>query len=156
MTGADRMIRLARYEVFWTSHHSFILFYGMLYIHAHIPLALYVGERFYKMFKESKPFHVVKVEYQHPVLCIGFRPKHEGSFVYKEGQYLYLKVPTVSKTQRHPFTISSAYEDLAREDGIATVHIRVQGVGSWTHKVCEKFRDMVPLSQSTGPTVTFP
>lgn len=49
------------------------------------------------------------------------------SMSYIPGQYLYLNIPTVSKWQWHPFTITSI-----PEDGFISVHMRL--VGDWTRK----------------------
>ena len=52
------------------------------------------------------------------------------NFHYKPGQYLFMNVPSVSRFQWHPFTISST-----PEEGFVSVHIRL--VGDWTKKTGE-------------------
>lgn len=45
-------------------------------------------------------------------MAVHFRPKNKEDFKFKEGQYLYLNCPGISPNEWHPFTISSAQDDL--------------------------------------------
>jgi hypothetical protein len=63
--------------------------------------------------------------------CVGDR--------YAEGQYIFLNCPSISGSQWHPFTISSA----PQEDSL-TLHIRVMGDGSWTRRLQEFLESMGP------------
>ena len=51
-------------------------------------------------------------------------------FNYQPGDYVFLKIPSIAKTEWHPFTISSSPE----QDFIG-LHIRA--VGTWTNKLYE-------------------
>lgn len=51
-------------------------------------------------------------------------------FRYKPGQYLYLSCPSLGTTEWHPFTITSAPEQMH-----VTVHIRTRG--DWTRRLME-------------------
>jgi hypothetical protein len=51
-------------------------------------------------------------------------------FNYQPGDYVFLKIPSIAKTEWHPFTISSSPE----QDFIG-LHIRA--VGTWTKKLFE-------------------
>ena len=51
-------------------------------------------------------------------------------FRYKPGQYLYLSCPSLGTTEWHPFTITSAPEQLH-----VTVHIRTRG--DWTRRLMD-------------------
>ena len=51
-------------------------------------------------------------------------------FNYQAGDYVFLKIPSIAKTEWHPFTISSSPE----QDFIG-LHIRA--VGTWTKKLYE-------------------
>lgn len=146
-TGAQSRVKREQYEIFWVSHHFFVVFFVFLLAHAPrfwawacLILVAYLLEIFYRKFSSSKIFFVSKVVYEKPVMRIHFFPKNRNSFSFLEGQYLYLLVPTISESQWHPFTISSASEDLKRTNGVMTLHIRVQDEGSWTYRVCEMFR----------------
>mmetsp|Transcript_28308 Transcript_28308/g.90574 ORF Transcript_28308/g.90574 Transcript_28308/m.90574 type:complete len:424 (-) Transcript_28308:265-1536(-) len=77
-----------------------------------LPLTLYVGERVMQIYRGKKPFKLVKVEWIKPVLAVYFRPVYKADFQFKEGQYLYLGCPFINPAEWHPFTISSAADDL--------------------------------------------
>ncbi|NJM66998.1 MAG: oxidoreductase [Acaryochloris sp. RU_4_1] len=68
-------------------------------------------------------------------------------FTFEASDYVYLKCPTISKFEWHPFTISSAPEQLDQ----FSVHIRA--VGSWTQKLYHSFK--VPI-QENQVDLTFP
>jgi hypothetical protein len=73
---------------------------------------LYLLERYYQTQRGNTPFLVTKVEWISPVIALYFRPVFKEDFVFKEGQYLYLNCPHISPSEWHPFTISSAADDL--------------------------------------------
>lgn len=118
-TSASDAVKRAKFEIFFFSHHWFAVFFLVLLLHgpifvywAIIPVVLYLVERYLQMKKTERLFLVTKVEWIPPVLAIQFRPLFKDQFQFKEGQYLYLNCPYVSKYEWHPFTISSALEDL--------------------------------------------
>lgn len=155
--GAQNRVKRAKYETFWNTHHSFLLFYACLLAHApkfwiwgFLPLLAYIGERVYRERKSRKVFYVASVVYKEPVMCLSFFPARSGDFVFKEGQYLHLLAPAISGFEWHPFTISSAYEDLEKKNGQVTLHIRVQGQGSWTWRLCQRFKLMAPQTTCKG------
>ena len=51
-------------------------------------------------------------------------------FNYQPGDYVFLKIPSIAKTEWHPFTISSSPE----QDFIG---LHVRAVGTWTKKLYE-------------------
>jgi ferredoxin-NADP reductase len=60
----------------------------------------------------NRPYLLLKVEYIAPVMAVYFRPVFKEDFQFKEGEYLYLNCPAISHSEWHPFTISSATDDL--------------------------------------------
>uniref|UniRef100_A0A7S2R8R2 FAD-binding FR-type domain-containing protein n=1 Tax=Mucochytrium quahogii TaxID=96639 RepID=A0A7S2R8R2_9STRA len=155
--GAQARVRRAHYEIFWTTHHSFILFYGFLLAHAPkfwlwslIPILMYIVERFIRLRNSRKVFYVSKVVHKAPVMCISFFPGRKGDFKFREGQYVYLLVPGISTSEWHPFTISSASEELEKLNGEVTLHIRIVREGSWTDQVMHMFKRMAPTTCKNG------
>ena len=55
------------------------------------------------------------------------------NFSYQPGDYIFVQIPAIAKYEWHPFTISSAPEQL----GFLWLHIR--SVGTWTKKLFEFF-----------------
>jgi NAD(P)H-flavin reductase len=77
---------------------------------------------------------------------IRFQPENRQEFRFIEGQYIYLNCPFLSDSQWHPFTISSAYEDLDKND-FMSVHIRIMSKGGWTDRLKTYFEDMNPTGK---------
>ncbi len=118
-SAAPDVVRMAKFEVFFNNHHFFILYYVAMFLHGPIffyftciPVLLYIAERYLQYFRGNRPFVVVKVEWIEPVMALYFRPVFKEDFPFKEGQYLYLNCPWISPSEWHPFTISSAVDDL--------------------------------------------
>mgnify|MGYP003385496747 CR=1 FL=1 len=118
-SAAPNAVRHANFEIFFYNHHWFVVFFLTLFIHGPvffywscIPVTLYIIERYLQTQRGSRPFVVTKVEWIPPVMAIQFRPLIRQHFIFKEGQYLYLNCPFLSKSEWHPFTISSASGDL--------------------------------------------
>ncbi|KAJ1433380.1 hypothetical protein B484DRAFT_394488, partial [Ochromonadaceae sp. CCMP2298] len=118
-TGAPDVVRTVKYELFLNAHHMFTVFFLALFLHGPsffywscVPVALYLLEKYLQRARGNRPYLVVKVEWIEPVMAVYFRPLFKTDFPFKEGQYLYLNCPYISETEWHPFTISSAYDDL--------------------------------------------
>jgi predicted ferric reductase len=125
-TAASDTVRRAHYEIFFSAHHWFVVYFACLLMHgpiywkwAFVPLSLYFIERVMQERRGDRPYYVNKVEWIDPVMAIQFRPVYKQDFVFKEGQYLYLNCPYINKNEWHPFTISSASSDLATGPRIA-------------------------------------
>lgn len=117
--GALHRIRKVNYELFYYSHHWFILFFVAMFIHGPVfiywccvPLTLYIIERILQANRGHKPYEVIKVEWISPVLALYFKPMYKEDFNFKEGQYVYINCPAVSPDEWHPMTISSATDDM--------------------------------------------
>lgn len=158
--GAQSRVKEAHYEIFWFSHHFFVVFFVVMLAHGPVfwcwsllPLGLYVCERLLRIFRKTKPFLVASVQYSEPILCISIFPKQDGGFSFREGQYVYLNCPHVSSQEWHPFTISSPADDLGGEKSTGspvsmTLHIRVVP-SQWTGDVMEYFAAMA-ATQNRG------
>lgn len=116
--GFDR-VRHANYEIFFFSHHWFTVFFFFLFLHgpvfvywAIVPVLLYAAERYMQYFRGTRPYVISRVEWIPPVMAIQFRPLVKEDFKFKEGQYLYMNCPYINAYEWHPFTISSAVDDL--------------------------------------------
>ena len=154
--GAQNRVKRANYEVFFTSHHWFGIFFFFLvahgpdfYSYAVVPILLYIGDRIYRAVRGNQQFFLRRVLYIPPIMELSFYPV--GPWKFKEGQYLYLNAPHLSSNEWHPFTISSAYGDLENADRKEiTLHIKIQGFKSWTRNLMEYFSKMAPASSKKG------
>ncbi|MBE9200763.1 MULTISPECIES: EF-hand domain-containing protein [unclassified Nodularia (in: cyanobacteria)] len=70
-----------------------------------------------------------------PSKVLGLEVQRPASFQYQPGDYLFIKCPSISKFEWHPFTISSAPET----PDVLSLHIRA--AGSWTGKLYQLFRE---------------
>eukprot|EP00250_Pteridium_aquilinum_P020020 c24671_g1_i1 orf=344-3124(+) len=163
--------RLTGFNAFWYSHHLFILVYCLLIYHSlnlflathwrekttviyiSIPLLLYAGETALRALR-STHFHrvdVLKVEaYRGDV--IGLYMTKPPGFNYRSGMYIFLKCPSVSSMEWHPFSFTSA-----PGDNHLSVHVRV--CGDWTQnlkRVFSKGGSMLDNDEEKGNVQRFP
>jgi len=136
-SSAVESIRRPMFEIFWFTHHLFILYFGLLSFHGYHgvlepptfgywivgPLVIYLIERTIRILR-GKQTTMLIVARQHPARVIELRMKKQ-SFDYIPGQYLFLNCPYISKNEWHPFTITSA-----PDEDFVSVHINI--VGNWT------------------------
>ncbi|CAM6085917.1 unnamed protein product [Calypogeia fissa] len=143
--------KLKGFNVFWYSHHLFILVYILLVIHSQlllfshqwwkmttwmylaVPLLLYIGERVVRLVRAGK-YHVEVVKaaiYPGNVLSLHFAKP--CMFVYKSGMYIFVNCPEISPFEWHPFSITSA-----PGDAYLSVHIRT--LGDWTQELRTRFQ----------------
>ncbi|XP_062846046.1 cytochrome b-245 heavy chain isoform X1 [Trichomycterus rosablanca] len=173
ITSSMEVIRRSYFEVFWFTHHLFIVFFIGLVLHGvgrivrcqtadslnhHNPtkcyskfedwgsdsacpkpefagnppmtwkwvvgpMFLYVCERLVRFYRSQQKVVITKVV-MHPSKTLELQMKKKG-FKMEVGQYIFLKCPSISHLEWHPFTLTSAPE----EDHFS-IHIRI--VGDWT------------------------
>uniref|UniRef100_A0A8C1YCI9 Cytochrome b-245, beta polypeptide (chronic granulomatous disease) n=1 Tax=Cyprinus carpio TaxID=7962 RepID=A0A8C1YCI9_CYPCA len=174
ITSSMEVIRRSYFEVFWFTHHLFIVFFIGLVAHGigrivrgqtvesiivhdpkkcHSkfetwgqsgtdcpkpdfagnppmtwkwvvgPMFLYVCERLVRFYRSQQKVVITKVV-MHPSKTLELQMKKKG-FKMEVGQYVFIKCPSISQLEWHPFTLTSAPE----EDHLS-VHIRI--VGDWT------------------------
>lgn len=136
-SSAIRQIRSPMFNVFWYTHHLFIVFVGVLCFHGATgllepptyyiwvlgPFVLYAIERTLRIMRGNQDT-ILQLAIAHPSKVLELQMK-KSSFVYKPGQYLFLNCPYIAAQEWHPFTITSA-----PEEDFVSVHIRI--VGDWT------------------------
>ncbi|GAM27424.1 hypothetical protein SAMD00019534_106000 [Acytostelium subglobosum LB1] len=140
-SSAIESIRRPMFEIFWYTHHLFVLYFVLICVHGLAkllgdkanfwmwvvgPVAFYLIERIVRVAR-SKQACLLLMARQHPSRTIELRMKVE-KFRYKPGQYLFLNCPTIAKNEWHPFTITSA-----PDEDFVSCHINV--VGNWTGKI---------------------
>jgi NADPH oxidase len=149
---AVKKVRRRNFEMFWYTHHLFIIFFGFWSFHGAFCLiqpdrepkcanaatfwkywiangVLYLAERILREWRGRESTIITKVV-MHPSNVVEVQIKKPTCRT-KAGQYIFLCCPEVSLWQWHPFTLTSAPE----EDFIS-VHIRV--VGDFTREFASK------------------
>lgn len=172
-TSAAEKVRRKNYELFWYTHHLFIVAFSFFLFHGafcfvkadEIPYCPYGGdiwmygvfggtlysiERLYREYSGRKETKISKV-ILHPGKVMEVRVV-KPSIRIKSGQYIWINCPKVSVFQWHPFTLTSC-----PHEKFISVHIRI--VGDWTTdfaKCCGALKDKVkeqdlPLVMIDGP-----
>ncbi|KAI9221431.1 ferric reductase NAD binding domain-containing protein [Blastocladiella britannica] len=151
-TSAAESVRRAHHEIFWYTHHLFLLYFASLlphgaycFVKADKPPLCAVGGNFWKYFvgggalyalerlgrelRARRDTTVSKVIY-HPGKVLELQIQ-KPSAPMRAGQYIWLYCPAVSPFQWHPFTLTSA-----PQEGFLSVHVRI--VGDWTTELAMK------------------
>ncbi|RZC52736.1 hypothetical protein C5167_021161 [Papaver somniferum] len=136
--------RLSGFNMFWYTHHLFIIVYTLLLVHGSktylskewytkttwmylaIPIALYTCERLIRSFRSRVKSVSIDQFDQYTGAMALHMPKPKG-FKYRSGQYVFLKCPDISPFEWHPFSLTSA-----PADDHLSVHIRA--LGDWTRR----------------------
>ncbi|MQM04985.1 hypothetical protein Taro_037792 [Colocasia esculenta] len=153
--------RLTGFNAFWYSHHLLAVVYVLLLVHGSsmylvhhwyqrttwmylaVPLLLYLGERTLRTLRsEVFTVKILKVSVLPGNVLTLMMSKPHG-FRYKSGQYIFLKCPTISPFEWHPFSITSA-----PGDDHLSVHIRT--AGDWTQELRRVFTEVGSSSAVIG------
>jgi len=105
------------------------------------PGIIYFGERMYREYRARRATRLSKI-LVHPSGAMELRIV-KPSFKYVAGQWLFIQIPSISRWQWHPFTITSA-----PEDPYVSIHIRQ--VGDWTRAL----GDLVGVGPSVVQALT--
>jgi hypothetical protein len=131
--------RSGRFELFYLSHALYFVWFAAMLVHAPhfwiwagVPLAAYALEWVLQRTKKRHLSVITKARVL-PGGVTELQLRRPEGFVYQPGDYLYLKVPAVSRFEWHPFTISSNPEDKA------TLGLHVRSAGNWTKALAKLF-----------------
>ncbi|MCJ1291686.1 hypothetical protein MMC34_003231 [Xylographa carneopallida] len=89
---------------------------------------LYLLERLYREIRARRSTEIIKV-IRHPYDALELQFA-KPSMKYKAGQWLFINIPSVSRQQWHPFTITSCPFD-------PYISIHVRQVGDWTREMAD-------------------
>lgn len=129
----DRIRRTGRFEWFALAHRLWPAWVALLLVHGPVawkwmavPVALYVVDRIAR--RKVRRAKVLAAD----VLASGVTRltiQRAPGFAFEATDYVFVRLPAVSRSEWHPFTISSAPE---REDAF-TLHVR--SGGNWTSRL---------------------
>ncbi|UJR36832.1 hypothetical protein I4U23_029545 [Adineta vaga] len=138
--------RGGHFQIFYWTHLLYLPFFVFLIVHAGNfwkwiigPLSLFLIEKAYSILKRYSSHsgltyvRSITIEQSKVISLNIHRPKN---FTFRPGDYLTINIPSVALYEFHPFTISSAPENIH----YLTIHI--QAVGNWTKRVYQYFLDM--------------
>lgn len=126
------------YEIFQYTHYIMILLYIMSFVHAFQSwyftgggLLLYVCDKCLRWILSSKYIEASSLTYYSDANFTRISvPKSKFGREFVAGQYCWICVPSVSSTEWHPFSISSA-----PSSGVIEFSVLNLGYWSWTHKL---------------------
>ncbi|OQR85965.1 hypothetical protein THRCLA_10599 [Thraustotheca clavata] len=129
-------IRRRYYNVFYVTHFLFIpaslfavMHWGPIVIWLFATIVIYIANRMLSAATIQAPIAIKKaVAYEHDVTELSF----ECVAPYKPGDVVYIKVPAVSSTQWHPFSVASS---ALHTPEVLTIYIKT--LGKWTAQVHE-------------------
>lgn len=149
---AIKRVRTQKFEMFWYTHHLFIVYFALFSFHGTWCLVqpdrepkcsnagafwkywlvsglIYISERAIRELRGRRKTYITKVVL-HPSQVVEVQIRKDGIQA-KAGQYVFLNCPEVSLYQWHPFTLTSA-----PEEDYLSCHIRV--VGDFTKDFARK------------------
>jgi predicted ferric reductase/Ca2+-binding EF-hand superfamily protein len=130
-----------KFALFYIAHMGYGLWFILALIHGPVfwqwvlfPVLGFVIELFIRWRTTKDATFVVNASLL-PSKVLGLEVQRPASFNYQPGDYLFIKCPSISNFEWHPFTISSAPEI----PDVLSLHIRA--AGSWTGKLYQLFRE---------------
>lgn len=137
--------KTGNFHVFYWTHNMYWLFWLLVTIHGPnfwfwflIPGSMYMSGRLYRFIKlQYGPGHTSVLEaVLLPAKVTHLKIKRPRGFEFSPGDYIFIRIPVLSNHEWHPFTISSAPEQM--ED----VSLHIKSAGHWTGKLYEYFETM--------------
>ncbi|KAL7979454.1 hypothetical protein Chor_004612 [Crotalus horridus] len=151
ITSSMEQIRRSYFEVFWYTHHLFVIYFAGLVIHGIAGLVRgQTAESLMKNNPKQCAHHPTQwgPNSSHPYCEVILHPSRvveiqmsKTGFSMEIGQYVFLNCPAISYLEWHPFTLTSA-----PEENFFSVHIR--GAGDWT----EALTDILQQPNSPMPS----
>lgn len=149
---AVQYARRYAFQSFWITHHLYIVFYILMFLHGSGRLVqdplfgnfflgpgiVYTIDRLVSLGRSKAEVSIVKADIL-PSQVVGIYFKRPPSFDYVAGQWVRIASLAQNPGEYHPFTLSSA----PNEENLS-LHIRA--VGPWTHN----FREILSQRKSAG------
>lgn len=135
--------RSGRFELFYITHLGYLASLPLIFLHGprfwmwgSAPWAWYFLERLLRAHRRRAPIRLLDAApLRSGVTRLVFaRPP---GFDYAPGDYAFFRIPAVARHEWHPFTFSSAPENLYR----LTVHVR--SAGNWTSKLLYRIKSEI-------------
>ncbi|KAJ3042151.1 hypothetical protein HDV00_008036 [Rhizophlyctis rosea] len=158
-------IRRTRFELFWYSHHAYLIFAIALLIHGtwrwiqfphmfmylSLPFSWYLTERLLRIYRGNFVRYVPTLTpMAERTVKIALKPvRGTGNWLPQQrpGQYIYVNFPELSKSQWHPFTVTSSPLD-------DTIDVYIRSNGNWTDELVQRAEHSARLNEPTPPWST--
>ncbi|KAL7753528.1 hypothetical protein RI367_001303 [Sorochytrium milnesiophthora] len=149
-------VRNANFEVFWYTHHLFVLMVPLLLLHGSLalvsspkswkymlaPVIIYTIERLVRVKRASEKLEIVQATIENDTVALVVA---KPSFInqYLCGQYVFLNVPGISALQWHPFSLTSSAND-------PYLTLRVKRAGDWTGELFKRIKEVDEERKKAG------
>jgi predicted ferric reductase/Ca2+-binding EF-hand superfamily protein len=125
------------FEAFYHTHRLFWLFFPFFIWHVPefwmwvvVPGVIFLAEQVLRLIRGGKIAELDAME-ELPSNVTRMVMHRPDWFDYQAGEYVFVKHPTISRREWHPFTVTSNPEDTK------TLELHVRSVGTWTGKLRE-------------------
>lgn len=138
LSAVISQIRRKRWDLFYNSHHVFILLLQIfLFLHTNfqvyylfiIPYCLILVDITLYIYKRMFQYEINKFAFDNNTMYLEVKPQKHKLKEINEGNYFYMLIPGIS-LNKHPFSVTSS-----NFDNKYSFQIKKNGYGSWTHKL---------------------
>ncbi|KAL8554247.1 hypothetical protein ACS0TY_002448 [Phlomoides rotata] len=142
-------IRRKMFELFFYTHHLYILFVLFFALHVGISYTsimlpgffLFMIDRFLRFLQSRRHVRLVSARVL-PCATIELNFSKTKGLCYTPTSIIFLNVPSISKMQWHPFTISSSSS--LENDKVSVI---IKGEGEWSNKLYETLASPSPIDR---------
>lgn len=139
LCARDRVRATGYFELFHWVHATFWLWFAIAIFHGPVfwiwllaPGLAYVAERTLRRALMRAPVKLLEAR-PLPSGATMLRCERPPGFDYQPGEFVFIRVPAVARSEWHPFTLTSAPE----QPDALTVHVR--SLGNWTTALRQRF-----------------
>jgi predicted ferric reductase/Ca2+-binding EF-hand superfamily protein len=139
--------RGGHFEVFAVTHALYLAWFGLMLWHGPVfwmwlavPGTVYVLERLFRWKRAKFRTGIVDVR-QYASGVTNLRIARPPDFAYQPADYAFIRIPSVSRFEWHPFTLSSSPEEPE------TLGVHIRSLGNWTRAVYRRFQGRDPATR---------
>ncbi|KAK7279915.1 hypothetical protein RJT34_24976 [Clitoria ternatea] len=142
-------IRRKAFELFFYIHHLYIVFVVFFVLHVGISsscvvlpgLYLFLIDRYLRFLQSQRKIRLVSARVL-PCEAVELNFSKNPGLYYAPTSTIFINVPSISKLQWHPFTVTSC----SNTDSDA-LSIAIKSSGTWSHALYQKLSSSSPVSQ---------
>lgn len=140
VTSQEKVRVKGNFNLFYIAHFAYVPWFVLALLHGRnfwiwtiIPLIGFGVEQILRWQTRNEPAYVSNAVLL-PSRVLNLTINRPPSINFQPGDYVFLRCPTVSRFEWHPFSISSAPEQTD------TLSLHIRAVGSWTNRIYQLFQ----------------
>ncbi|CAG0902076.1 unnamed protein product [Cyprideis torosa] len=141
------------FEIFYWTHLLYVPYWVLLIFHGPNywkwfvgPAVLFILEGIGRVIRKNDKTSISS-GFLLPSKVTHLVVKRPPNMYFAPGDYLFVNIPVIAKYEWHPFTISSAPEQLD------SIWLHIRGVGEWTNRLYDYFKEQQEQIQATDAKV---